>query len=217
MGLNNKYFSRGLLFILLGIMLVLWGIDIIHIGFLGIVNMIAAIFLIHIGDKHQEISKIKWIGYLMILLMFPYYLGISLKFVLKILLAVIFICMGLYMMFVKSNILVNKKGEFKDSRENVFIKERFSHVVINNSSKDLSHVKLIGLFSDITVNFDNSQIVSNNSVDFEVSSFLSSIKINVNPNWSIIVNGQYLRKVEMLNSKIVNIRLKNILSTIDIG
>lgn len=213
MNLNDKYFSRGLLFILLGIIFILWSMDIIYIGFFGIINITIAILLIYIGNTFQEISKIKWLGYLLILLMLPYYLGISIK----VILSIAFILVGLYMMFVKSNVLVNKKGVFKDSRDSVFVKERFSQVVIDNVSTDLLCVKANGLFSDITLNFDNSQIVSNNSVDFYISSFMSNIKINLNPSWSIVVNGQYLRKIDMPNNKVVNIKLKNILSTIDIG
>lgn len=213
MNLNDKYFSRGLLFILLGIIFILWSMDIIYIGFFGIINITIAILLIYIGNTFQEISKIKWLGYLLILLMLPYYLGISIK----VILSIAFILVGLYMMFVKSNVLVNKKGVFKDSRDSVFVKERFSQVVIDNVSTDLLCVKANGLFSDITLNFDNSQIVSNNSVDFYISSFMSNIKINLNPSWSIVVNGQYLRKIDMSNNKVVNIKLKNILSTIDIG
>lgn len=213
MNLNDKYFSRGLLFILLGIIFILWSMDIIYIGFFGIINITIAILLIYIGNTFQEISKIKWLGYLLILLMLPYYLGISIK----VILSIAFILVGLYMMFVKSNVLVNKKGVFKDSRDSVFVKERFSQVVIDNVSTDLLYVKANGLFSDITLNFDNSQIVSNNSVDFYISSFMSNIKINLNPSWSIVVNGQYLRKIDMPNNKVVNIKLKNILSTIDIG
>lgn len=213
MNLNDKYFSRGLLFILLGIIFILWSMDIIYIGFFGIINITIAILLVYIGNTFPEISKIKWLGYLLILLMLPYYLGISIK----VILSIAFILVGLYMMFVKSNVLVNKKGVFKDSRDNVFVKERFSQVVIDNVSTDLLYVKANGLFSDITLNFDNSQIVNNNSVDFYISSFMSNIKINLNPSWSIVVNGQYLRKIDMPNNKVVNIKLKNILSTIDIG
>lgn len=213
MNLNDKYFSRGLLFILLGIIFILWSMDIIYIGFFGIINITIAILLVYIGNTFSEISKIKWFGYLLILLMLPYYLGISIK----VILSIAFILVGLYMMFVKSNVLVNKKGVFKDSRDSVFVKERFSQVVIDNVSTDLLCVKANGLFSDITLNFDNSQIVSNNSVDFYISSFMSNIKINLNPSWSIVVNGQYLRKIDMPNNKVVNIKLKNILSTIDIG
>lgn len=213
MNLNDKYFSRGLLFILLGIIFILWSMDIIYIGFFGIINITIAILLVYIGNTFPEISKIKWLGYLLILLMLPYYLGISIK----VILSIAFILVGLYMMFVKSNVLVNKKGVFKDSRDSVFVKERFSQVVIDNVSTDLLCVKANGLFSDITLNFDNSQIVNNNSVDFYISSFMSNIKINLNPSWSIVVNGQYLRKIDMPNNKVVNIKLKNILSTIDIG
>ncbi len=213
MNLNDKYFSRGLLFILLGIIFILWSMDIIYIGFFGIINITIAILLVYIGNTFPEISKIKWLGYLLILLMLPYYLGISIK----VILSIAFILVGLYMMFVKSNVLVNKKGVFKDSRGSVFVKERFSQVVIDNVSTDLLCVKANGLFSDITLNFDNSQIVNNNSVDFYISSFMSNIKINLNPGWSIVVNGQYLRKIDMPNNKVVNIKLKNILSTIDIG
>lgn len=213
MNLNDKYFSKGLLFILLGVVFILWSMNIIYIGFFGIISVVASASLIYIGNKYPEFEKFKIIGYLIIVLMIPYYFRVQLKNVL----AITFILIGLYMIFIRSNTFTKKKGVFKDSRDCVYINEKFSQLIVDNVAKDLLNVKVVGIASDMILNFDNCQITNSDSVDFDIIAFMSNIKININPSWSIVVNGKYLRKMDMPNDKVVNIKIKNILSTIDIG
>ena len=108
-----------------------------------------------------------------------------------------------------------KKGVFKDSRSDVYVKEMFSVICINNVSTNLSSVKVRSYFSDITLNFLNSRLESVNSVDFELTAFLSNVKININSSWNVVLNGEYIRRIEG-SYKVVNIRCSNLFSLVDI-
>lgn len=214
MNLNNKYFIRGLLFILIGILFVFWSFDIIRINIFGIFNFIFAIALIFYGERYTRFPDTKSMGRLMIAIgaiIMIHNFGLPIKFIL----AIIFFIIGIYFAFVKSKIFIFKKGVFKDSRDDVFIREICSNVFINNISINLSSVKVKSYFSEINLDFSNSKMFSKNSVNFEVNAFLSNVKINVSSNWNVIVNGEYIRKVEG-SYKIANIKCSNFFSIIDV-
>lgn len=214
LNLNNKYFIRGLLFILIGILFVFWSFNVIRINVFGILNFIFAIFLIFYGEKYTKFQETRSIGFLMmavgVIIMINNF-GLPIKFIL----AIVFFIAGIYFAFVKSKIFIVKKGVFKDSRDDVFIKEICSNIHINNISINLSSVKVKSYFSEINLDFSNSKMFSKNSVDFEINAFLSNVKINVSSNWNVMVNGEYIRKVEG-SYKIANIKCSNFLSIIDI-
>lgn len=214
MNLNNKYFVRGLLFILIGFIFILWSFDIIRINIFGIFNFALAVVLIFYGEKYIRFIDTRPIGRPMILLgivLMIYNFGVSIKFIL----AIVFLGLGIYFIFVKSKTFMIKKGVFKDSRSDVYVKEMFSVICINNVSTNLSSVKVRSYFSDITLDFLNSRLESVNSVDFELTAFLSNVKININSSWNVVLNGEYIRRIEG-SYKVVNIRCSNLFSLVDI-
>lgn len=202
------------MFILIGILFVFWSFDIIRINIFGIFNFIIAISLIFYGEKYTKFHDTRSMGRLMMglgVILMIYNFGLPIKFIL----AIVFFIIGIYFALVKSKIFIFKKGVFKDSRDDVFIREICSNIFINNISLNISSVKVKSYFSEISLDFSNSKMFNKNSVNFEVSAFLSNVKINVNSNWNVIVNGEYVRKVEG-SYKVANIKCSNFFSIIDV-
>lgn len=188
-----------------------WGFGIINI-FITI-NFVLAIALIFYGEKYMKYPETKMIGRIMILI--GIVLLISRLISIKLILALIFLVVGLYFLIFKSRFFVLKNGIFKDSRNDVYIKEILSSISINNTSNDISSIKVKSFFSNLNLDFVNSKMYSKDLVNFEISALFSNVKINVNSGWNVILNGEYVRKVQASN-KTITIKCSNFFSVVDV-
>ena len=193
LNLNNKYFFSGLLFILVGY--ILWNYNIISIDLFFIFRLFVSIGLIFYGIKTYKYYSDTLFGKIIIaigIVLFLSTIGVKLK----VILSVCFTVFGIYFLFIKSKlfkVFIVEKGIFKDSRNQVYIKEGFSSIRINNTSNNLSSVKVKAYFSNINLDFSNSNLGDNKYVDFEVLSLFSKVSININYDYNVKVNGEYVR------------------------
>ncbi len=219
LNLNNKYFIRGLLLILSGIVFMLWSFDVININFSVVFNTLIAIILIFYGERYSRFSETRSFGNGMIIfgIFFVAYtflvhvIGISLKFII----AVALLVYGFYFVFIRSKVFMFNKGVFKDSRNDIDISERFSAIHINNFSDDISSVKIKTFFSDIAVNFLSTRMITKDTIDFEILGIFGDIRISINPSWNVILNGNYIRR-NGTASKTVSIRSKSLFCNINV-
>ena len=215
MDLNNKYFFRGLLFILVGY--ILWNYNIISIDLFFIFKLVISLGLIFYGIKNYKYYSDTLLGKIMIsvgVLLFLSTIGVKLK----VILSVCFIIFGIYFLFIKSKlfkVFIVEKGIFKDSRNQVYIKEGFSSIKINNTSNTLSSVKVKAYFSNVDLDFSNSNLGDNKSVDFEVLSLFSKVTINVNYDYNVRINGEYIRK-NRVSGKDFNIKTTKLFGSCEI-
>lgn len=212
MASKNNDFWKGLLFLIIGVILLIGGIRVFS-SFRMIIYIISVI-MIYKGIQLLKNEMTKILGQILIIggtVLIVIYSDISLELVLSL----GFLVYGFYLLVIKSKTFVKNKGVFKDSRENVYIKESFSQVSINNVSYNLLGVKLRAIVSEVDLDFSNCYIQTNELVDFEITAYVSNVRINTNPSWNVILNGQYIRNIDGVN-RTVNITCKNVLSIIDI-
>lgn len=219
MNLNNKYFFRGILCILAGIIFMLWSFDIIKMNVFVLFNILIGGALIFYGEKYSKFSETKSFGNIMLISgvvliahsFLVHVFGIPVKFII----AVAFLILGFYFVFVRSKFFMSQKGVFKDSRDDIYIKESFSSVHINNFSNDISGVKVKAFFSDLALSFIGTRMVSRDTIDFEVSAAFSNVRISINSSWNVILNGRYVRKIST-SSKTINIKNQSLFCNIEV-
>lgn len=219
MNLKNKYFLRGMLFILIGIILLLWSFDLIKINLFVLFNLFIGSMLIFYGEKYSKFSETKSIGKVMIFSgiflvghsILVHVFGVPVKFII----AIIFIIAGFYFIFIRSRVFLSEKGVFKDSRDDIYIRENFSSIHINNFSNDISGVKVRAFFSDVALSFIGTRMVTKDTVNFEILSAFSNVRITINSSWNVMLNGRYIRRISTAY-KTVNINSRSLFCNIEI-
>lgn len=219
MNLNNKHFLRGILFILAGILFMMWSFDIIKINIFVLFNVLIGGALIFYGESYSKFSETKSFGRVMtisgIVLVAHSLLVHIFGIPVKLIIAAALLVLGFYFVFVKSKVFLSEKGIFKDSRDDVYIKESFSSIHINNFSNDISGVKVRAFFSDLALNFIGTRMVSKDSIDFKVSAIFSNVRISINSNWNVTLNGRYIRNISTAY-KTVNIKSQSLFCNIEV-
>lgn len=200
-----------MLFILFGLLFAFWGVGLINIFLMF--NFILAIALIFYGERYMKHSESKNIGRGMILIGIILLISRIVSF--KFILALLFFIVGVYFLLFKSRVFVLKSGIFKDSRNDVYVKEMFSQISINNISSDISSIKVKSFFSNLNLDFVNSKMVTKDLVNFEINAVFSNVKINVNSEWNVIFNGDYIRKVQASN-KTISIKCSNLFGMVEV-
>lgn len=218
MKLNNKYFLEGLLFIFIGVIFILWNFDIINIDLFLIFRLVISVGVIIYGIRlYKYYSNNKTLGKSVIafgVLLLLLAMGVDMKFIF----AVVFLGIGIYLLFYKSKVfkfLMKEKGVFKDSRDEVYIREKFATIKINNTSNNLSKVRVIAYFSNVNLDFSNTTLGNNQFVDFEVVSVFSNVNININYIYNVKVNGEYTRS-NRVSGKDFNIKIDKVCGTCNI-
>ncbi len=213
LNLRNDDFVKGLLFLLVGVVFILWSFDIVFFAIHSMIKFIISLCIMYYGYRMVRYNKFGYalifIGVLLILKSIGIYVPVKFIF------GIIFLLIGTYFLVVKLGIFIVKKGIFKDSRDMVYINEKFSSIIIKNNSDNLSFVKVRAIASDLTLDFQNTQLLDLNEVNFEINSIFSKVKIISNFNWNIILNGQIIRTVEGSN-KTINIKCINLYESLEI-
>lgn len=209
---KNHNFLKGLLFLVLGLIFLIGGVNIFN-SFRVLIYIISVLLIYNgitlLKDRYTKTAgKIFIIVGVALIIIFS---GISLEFTL----ALVFLIYGAYLFCVKSQIFTNKKGIFKDSRDQVYVKEVFSTLHINGVSQNLLNVNVVAVVSNLNLDFSNADTMHNQIVDCNISSYMSEIVLNTDLSWNVILNGRYIRRVDGVY-KTINITCKNILSVIDI-
>lgn len=212
MNMNNQYFLKGLLFAIIGIILLLGGIRIFSF-FIMFMYILAAI-LIYNGYRLVRYGSDAFTGKLLMIaggILILVYSRLSIE----IILSVICLGVGFYFIFIKSKMFTKDKGVFKDSRSSVIIKEIFSNIGINLVSQSLKSIRVTSIVSQINLDLSYAYIQGDDLVNFNIDAYLSDIKINTSSYCNVLLNGKYVRKIEGVG-KTININCKNFLSVIDI-
>lgn len=212
MNLNNKYFFKGLLFSIIGIILLLGGLRIF--SFFIMFVYILAVILIYNGYRLFKYNRDDFTGKLLMMAGIFLILIYS-KLSIELVLSIVCLCVGFYFIFIKSRMFIKEKGVFKDSRSVVVIREMFSSISINLSSQNLDSIKLTSVVSHVNLDLSYAYIRSNDLINFSINAYLSDVKINTSSYCNVLLNGRYVRKIEGIETTI-NINCKNFLSVIDI-
>lgn len=209
---KNHNFLKGLLFLVLGLIFLIGGVNIFN-SFKVLIYIISVLLIYNgitlLRDKYTKTAgKIFIIIGVALIIIFS---GISLEFTL----ALVFLVYGVYLLCVKSRIFTNKKGVFKDSRDQVYVKEIFSTVHINGVSQNLLNINVVAVVSNLNLDFSNVDTMNSQIVECNISAFMSEIVLTTDLSWNVLLNGRYVRRIDGAD-KTINITCKNILSVIDI-
>lgn len=194
MNFRSDDLIKGLLFLLVGVVFILWSFDIVFLAIYSLIEFVLALFIIYYGYTKAKYSKYGYFFILIGILIGLRSIGIYVP--IKFIFGIIFLLIGMYFLVLKLGIFIVNKGTFKDSRDNVYINEKFSSIFIKNNSTNLNFVKLTAFASKVVLDFRNSELFDLNEVNFQINSIFSKVKIIVNPTWNVILNGHIIRKVD---------------------
>ncbi len=213
MNFKNDYLIKGLLFLLIGVIFILWSFNIIAFAMYSLFVFVLSLAVMYYG---YNLSKYSRFGYIVILIGFMLGLrSLGIFIPIKFVFGIVFLILGIYFLVVKLGVFISKKGVFKDSRESAYIKERFSSITIKNTSFNLCFVKVNAFFSDIVLDFTSSKIGEFDEIDFDIVSRFSQIRIISHPNWNITLNGKIIRKNETYD-KTIRIKCNNLFESLEI-